>query len=846
MAGAELCPHLRANTRKLIALMLCLCLLTPLVTVRAQKGQKSYKQGLKYESAQQWEQAAEAFALAVAAEPSNVEIQLHYRRALFNASQSCTQKGRALMEQGDYLGAYNYLRHASGYDSTNSLALALMERALRLQLDKDEARGIASTATGSLVRGATVIDSAQVAPGRPELDNRVPELSKPTTRPESLPVITYNGDLEEFIRFLARQLGLNAIFDRDFPQRNVKVELRDVTAAQALDYIFLSQGVFFQKLNRRTFLVSAGDQSKRLQYQQLGLRTFYLANINPEDARSIIMAAIPAQIGRTPIAIANKSTNSLTVRDTPENIRLIAEILRSIDKERAEVVMDVNIYEVSRSALLEVGNQFGTEATLGNLGGIQKGFSILAGSREVVTQGVGAVTAPTALGAALILPASTLAAIQRKDQTRLIASTQVHAFDGELSTAHIGQRVPIQTASVTPFGGVSADAKNPASNVNSGVFGGSGFPVIQYEKTGLTLQFTPQVFSNFDVQVKMNITSNEVQNANSASLTPSFTERNIEGTARIQNNRTMMIASVAQNQQSSGRVGLPLLGLIPIFGRLFNAPRHNNQQTDIVIAVTPHVLRAPSVTPGDEQMHPSGTQQLPATDTVAAMLQDLEHEDQLLAARQPPATVPAQIPEPQTSSLNYVPAPRILLTNDIPQHSRIPVETSAKNPAIVAPTSAARNMADAAYVESASRPRATSAAQLRFFSDRQELRPGARQSLKLFLKTDAPLGLLTTLLKFDPRVIAVRSISPGSLSASGAKAPLLTQSIDPQGRVFVSLLSATGAQPMTGVGVLLTIEVEALAAGESTLNLDSQDVHVTTADGRRVLVQVVPLRLIVK
>ncbi len=111
---------------------------------------------------------------------------------------------------------------------------------------------------------------------------------------------------------------------------------------------------------------------------------------------------------------------------------------------------------------------------------------------------------PTALAAALVFPQSTFWAFQAKDNTKLIASTQVHAFNGEESTARIGQRVPVQTAQAYPFG---VQTGQPATGTN---FPTGGFPVINYEPTGLTLKFTPQVFTNLDVQVKMSIESKDV------------------------------------------------------------------------------------------------------------------------------------------------------------------------------------------------------------------------------------------------------------------------------------------------------------------------------------------------
>lgn len=548
--------------------------------------------------------------------------------------------------------------------------------------------------------------------------------------------------------------------------------------------------------------------------------------------------------------------------------------------------MDVNIYEVSRADLVQFGNQFGGDASLKNLGGIQKGLSIFGGSRDVVTS---AVAAPTALGAALLVPASTLSALQRKDTTRLIASTQVHAFDGEKSTAHIGQRVPVQTATVTPYGsaGTTGEGQPGAPAVTQGLFGGNGYPVIQYEKTGLTLEFTPQVSPNLDVQVKMLIKSNDVANSDGAALTPTFTERNIEGTARIQNNRTMMIASVAQNQQSRGRQGLPVLGLVPVLGRLFTAPRRNDSQTDIVIAVTPHVLRAPAITPHDEEARPSGTLQQPNSDTLEAMLQEVRREEQLAAARLIPRHSVTQLPDAEQAS--FVPAPAALMngaasvaaseTGRAPTRNAVLTdEAEAKTRATTdatpqtvfvnrpaPPPQPAPPAVDekAAVVDErpAVRARVTgakasppltvkagtyevSAAELKLSAEAQPLRVGERRQVRLLLKTDAPLGLVAATLRFDPRRLAVHSVALSNSLVSGAPGDTtFNQTVTPEGLILFSVAQRAGAPSLTGAGLLLTIEVEALADGDAALGLEKDDIHVISRDGRRVLLKAAPLQV---
>jgi general secretion pathway protein D len=656
-----------ARIRSACGLFVIFCLLATTVFATGSNGKKNYERGLRYEAAQQWEKAVEEFILAVAAEPSNILYQLHYRRAIFNASQQAMRRGDALELQKDYLGAYNAYHLAYGYDNTNELAVSESERMLRLRRENDPKAAPAADTEQSNSETRMTPASAQVGLETP-LRREGTQPSLPSTRPELLRVINYKGDLQKFIRLLADDLHVDVLFDSQTfqKQRAIEIKLHDVTTAKALDFIFMQEGLFFQKLDHNTIFVA--DQTRRPQYQELVIQTFYLANIDPEEARAMIQATIPAQQGR-PAAnvIPHKSTNSITVRDTLENIQLIRDILENVDKDLAEVVMEVNIYEMQHNDLLQLGNQIGSANSLGNLFGTTGLTAPFGGARQMAQQAISSL--PTALGAAFLLPATSFSAFQQKDRSRLLASTQIHAFDRESSRARIGQRVPIQTAQITSLGFNNSGNSAPAGGTN-GVFGGTGYPVINYEPVGLTLDFTPQVFPNLDVQVKMNIESKDVQGL--GSLTPTFTERSISGTARIKNNQTMMIASVAQTNQARGRQGLPILGLVPVLGRLFTTPTHNDYQTDIIITVTPHVMRAPSVTPRDMRGLPSGSQQMPIAGSLEAMLREADPADKSQdasrsAANQPVTAAPASGVTSRDTPLvaeqltNYIPAPKSLM-----------------------------------------------------------------------------------------------------------------------------------------------------------------------------------------
>src|SRR4029078_11678831 len=184
----------------------------------------------------------------------------------------------------------------------------------------------------------------------------------------------------------------------------------------------------------------------------------------------------------------------------------------------------------------------------------------------------------------------------------------------------------------------------------------------------------PQVFPNLDVQVKMNIEQKDVLGGNE--LTPIFTERTMTGTARVQNNRTMMLASVVSDTETRGRRGIAFLGGLPFIGRLFTSPTRDVRQIDIVIAVTPRVLRAPAITPRDEEMRPSGTLQSPTTGSLAEMIRDADREDQIAAARSLPRNVSMQLPDAP-----LVKAGETVMQNTTPANLPPPAGTYAFVPA---------------------------------------------------------------------------------------------------------------------------------------------------------------------
>jgi general secretion pathway protein D len=779
------------------SLVLLFCLTTPIFALAGgdKEAKAHFKAGIAFEDAEQWDKAVEEFAMAIVNKPKNAEYILHYRRSLFNASQMFMKSGNALVEQKDYKGAYNSFRKAYAYDPTNELAKAETERMLRLieDLNNPDKNKKDDPNDTSKNPGLKLEKTSYQKRG---VDDTVPQ------KLEVLRNISYpNGiEIQYLIRELANQLDLNVLFDEEtFRQadRKVKIELKDVTSAKALDYLFMQTGLFFQKVGPRTIIVA--NQNRRQNFQQLVLRTYYLSNADPQDVAKVIQTAIPPQPGRTPTGVlTDKSTNSLTVRDTQENIQLIGRLIKSLDKDRSEVVMDVNIYEVSKSDLLKFGNQIGDDKSLVNLGGTG---SVLAGLGNFLTR--------QTFGAGISLPTGNLQALQKKDATRLLASTQVHAFNNEESTARIGQRVPVQTASVYSGGGQN-------QNGARGDTFGQGFPVIQYEQVGLTLKFTPIVFPNQDVQVKMEIESKDVAGANS--LTPIFTERSIKGTARIQNNRTLLLASVAQDTQSNGRQGLPLLGLIPVLGRLFTAPTKDSRQVDIVIAVTPRVLRAPIILEDDLVERNTGSLATPTSGSLEAMINQEDRDEQLAAARRLTNVANVQLPDQKTEAPNYVQAKT---DGETPVTTEVAANTVAPKveaPLGLKPIESTDKILKLNQTSDTGTPNTVPQAEMTLFMPEVNiLKVGERAKIQVLIKSDASFNSAVLALGFDPKKLAVRKVSYGEVFGKGLTEKEVKPYFNANGKMYANLSTETLTK-IEGNDVLAYVEIEALAEGKPEIS----------------------------
>ncbi|MEK6322175.1 MAG: secretin N-terminal domain-containing protein [Acidobacteriota bacterium] len=844
-----------------IALAVALMLAAPIAAFAAD-GKKHFREGLKYEENRQWDKAAQSFALAAAEKPSNVEYMLHLQRALVSAAIMLVERGDSLAEKKDYNAAYNAYRQAFSFDPTNELALIKMRRMLEAQglpIDNLPKTGDPSGPSykpkadqnlrASFTSGGAVHTSQM----------RVQMPGIPGRRFSRTDVIYRDTNILTAIEQLAQMMKLNVMFDQmvvnQMKMLKITVELRDVTYPRALEMILKTNNLMYAQIDTRTIVIASDVPQQRMKYEPFAVRTFYIKNAAVEEVQKAIQGAMPATKQITPV----KQLNALIVRDTPSNLELVENMINSLDKAKAEVLIDVNIYEVSRNNILQLGNQFTNDASstqvgLSALGGLNAQKSIL---------GLGARTLTGPLGFALGLPNSSISFFQDKGKAKLLASTQVHVLDDQDQSIRIGQRVPIQTATLPTYSNVTNQQQKQGaaqSGLNAadqllglgGAFG-AGIPQIQYENVGLNIDMKPTVFED-EVQMKMKIDSTSLDRS-TGTFTPSFNQRTMTTVARVKDGQTTMVAGVSQDEQSRQVKGIPLIGLIPILGRFFATPSTTNRQSDVIITVTPHILRRADITEQDHLARAAGdaqssTNQLKIEQILYLADQEDAQPNQVAENQPPPAaeTKPQPVIAPPPAVVNtrsdlpgvvVAPPPTVqpqaLKPNVIKMTvSRPGVQTD--NPASANQSNRVLDDDDDDDDESASNQQLAAPLMVSVRPNTPTATRGQDLYVAIFVNGNSEVSAAHITLSYDASLLEVKGVRDSGMLGAGARAEL--QFSHEGGVLNVQMDRPQGTGGVTARGQLCLVVFGVKAPGQSPLLLNAAQTQFRNSSGQALPIKV--------
>ncbi len=358
--------------------------------------------------------------------------------------------------------------------------------------------------------------------------------------------------------------GVNVIFDPAFRDSIISVDLRSTTFDTALASVAASTQNFFRVTAPRTVTIIPDTPAKRREYEEEIVRTFYLSNANVAETIDLLRLVIDLR-RLAPVT----ATNAISIKDTPERIEAAAKLLKAIDKARAEVVIEVRLLEADRQTLREYGLQFASPGTLGldTVLGIDQsaGLSLddvrgLSGSDVFVAN----------------LPSLFVRLLESNSNTRVLANPHLRTSDGVTATAAFGEEVPVPVTTFTPFaaGGVS---QQPITSFN-------------YRNIGVNIDITPRIHHNDEVSLDLSVKISNISGTGFGDL-PQFGNREITTSIRLMDGETSILAGLIRDDEREVLEGIPGLSSIPMLGRLFGRSKTETQETDIVLTLTPHILR---------------------------------------------------------------------------------------------------------------------------------------------------------------------------------------------------------------------------------------------------------------
>jgi len=535
-----------------------------------------HKEGLQAIESGQYEVGIQKLEEAVEASPSNLTYRLDLQGRREQAILSLIGEGDRARALGQYEQAEQAYERALGLDPGNARAqagLGGVRDDRRHAAKLDEARRDLSK--GQLEQAETRVREVLAEnPGskaanqlRAQIDTaRGPRSVTPKLRSDGRPVTLQFRDASTKMVFevLARQTGVNFIFDKDIRgDGKTTIFVQGVPVEQAIDLILRQNGLGQQVLADNMVLIYPNTPAKQSEYQTQLVRTFYLTNTPVSSGLEMLKTVLDAKT-----LYVDERASAVIMRDTPERIRMAERLIASVDVPEAEVMLEVEVLELTRSRLDQLGIKYPNQLTM----------SPTPEGDSLVLSDIGKQNADTIQ----ISPLSVTVDLRKEVGTsNLLASPRIRTRNREKAKILIGERVPVITNTVTP-------------TASSPVVTGS----VQYLDVGLTLEVQPEIYMDSDVAIKVDLEVSNIVRAitspQSGTLAYQIGTRNASTLLRLKDGETQVLAGLIQDTDRRNSNHIPGLGDIPIVGRLFGTQGDDAVKTEIVLSITPRIIRSQS------------------------------------------------------------------------------------------------------------------------------------------------------------------------------------------------------------------------------------------------------------
>jgi general secretion pathway protein D len=509
---------------------------------------------------QDYDRAVAEFTQAVRLNPNSLDARGELERAKLRASQDHFARGRRLAGLGKYEDAL------VEYELAGELNPSSADIDTELRNTRNKLRTKIMISHEGKTDLQTLIERSRDLPP-PGLD-----LPKNVRMPASL--VFRDASSRDVFLTIARLANVSLVFDPTFRETPINVDLRSSTLEDALNAVSGATRTFIRVTAPRTIAVIPDTPAKRREYEEEVVRTFYLSNADLKETMDLLRLVLDARrISPT------TATNALTIKDTPEHIAAAARVISAIDKARPEVIIDVELLEVDRTKLLEYGLQLASPGQPGPNGSI----SVATDANSNVTlHTLQNLTQSDLLFANL--PSLYYRLLKSDSHTRTLANPQLRTSEGLAAQARFGERVPVPSTTFTPI----ATGGTPQQPITSFV----------YENIGVNLDITPRAHHDDDVSLALNIAVTSISGTGFGGL-PTFLNREIKTTIRLRDGETNMLAGLILDDERHSLDGIPGLSDLPLVGHIFSHTQRTTDQTDIILTLTPHLIRVLDLSEAD-------------------------------------------------------------------------------------------------------------------------------------------------------------------------------------------------------------------------------------------------------
>ena len=690
-----------------------------------------------------WDAAVDFYRQALQEDPGDPEHRIALERAMQSAAAVHVARAREYESQEELPAALAEYRRASELDPTNGQLIAIvasLERKIR-----------------TLVEASRPPSAIEQLREQARLDSEPPLLDPASGDP--LGFQFNNASLRDILDFIGNATGINVTYDQQFQDRAYTVQLEGLTIEEALNQILIANQHFYKVLNTRSVIIVPDTPQKRAQYEEQVIRTFYVSHADVAELATLLTQVVRAPtLAVQPQIVPNTTSNTITVRATTSIAAVIEQVIAANDKPRAEVVVDVEILEVNR----ERARQYGLDLTQYSIGGLFSPRSepaVGTAPNTVASSAFNANLLSEGVSLAdfyLAVPAAIVDFLESDSETRLVAKPQLRGQEGTQLTLNLGDDIPVPTTSFTAIatGGV---AVNPLTS-------------FEYRAVGVNLKITPRVTYDNEIILDLEV-ENSTLGANidvAGQALPTFGTRRVITRLRLRDGESNLLAGLLREEDRRSLRGFPGILHLPIIRQLFSSNDESISSTDIIMLLTPRIVRTHELTQQDVSPIFIGTQQNMGVTGPPPLIAPVDR-----AALEPGS--PAGDGGVSPRDLGFV--------------------------AGGAPTT---------------------------FGAQVELVPAAGTDLTLgsegytvpiSISGASQLSTLSLSLTFNPEVLRVSTIQEGSFMQQGSASVTFAQDVNPEtGRIDLALTRTGDQTGAAGSGLVASVVFEPIAQGASILS----------------------------